>query len=89
MTTRTIERPRADKITELVKGWRNRWRAISDFPRASRREWIRAGQEYWGLGIFPSKDIAETEAHLSLQDELRVLGNNLVEYLGAFPIEVS
>jgi len=90
MTTRTIERPKVEKLTAPSKRWRNRWRAVTNIRETyagGRRH--KRGDEYWGLMVHPSKEIAEEFALKSICANVTDCGYAIKEYLGAFPVEAS
>lgn len=77
-----------ETVKEPAKRWNNRWRAseTSTYENGDRHA---EGDVFWSVrGPFVSKDIAESVAHRS-RDEQIAAGFLPDEYLGAFPVEVS
>lgn len=92
MTTRTIERPKVEKLTAPAKRWRNRYRVLESYLGQSISTGAlvtrRAGEEFWAPRTWPSKEIAEQKAH-ELVLMRSALSRGKTEYLGAFPVEAS
>ena len=85
MTTRTIGRPKAKKVTVPAKRWRNKF-------RLQRRGRDTAGNRYssglvWGNLVYPSKDVAETDAAKRVLDPYWAARG--IKHVGAFPVEAS
>lgn len=78
------ERP--EEITAPAKRWRNRWtcdHATCVTSRTSGRRVIReAGDEWWGVRVYPSKDAAETAAKIIEADNW-----GTTRHVGSFPVE--
>lgn len=76
-----------EALREPAKRWRNKWRALfaKQCPDCDAR--MRAGEIYLSCcWTHPTKDVAETRAAAELEQDIRLHGRPLDEYLGAFPV---
>lgn len=83
---------KTERATEPPKRWRNWW--IANYPSVRTLcdlcggsvPFIKAGDKY-ATHCFPhpSKDVAESEASRQIEDDIAEWGEQLDEYLGAFP----
>lgn len=78
----TTERPSTDKITEPAKRWRNWFRATERC--FCNGQIYSQGDKIPGRDTHPSRDLAETEAAVSLSRCIWAY-----EYLGAYPVEAA
>ncbi len=72
------------KAVEPAKRWRNKWFTENGAYGERTGNWHPPG-EYWGIFVFPSKDVAESRA-LAAIDRVGGMGRGS-KYLGAFPID--
>ena len=90
MATRTIERPKAEKITEPPKRWRNWWKCLSETGVCPvRGHAFREGEVFHGIAVYPTKEIAEERAREAADRRIAEHGFLSLEYLGAFPVEAT
>lgn len=80
---------KTERATEPPKRWRNWWRATMPLDCMDCGHEPAVGVPYGGCNcpsaVFPSRDIAETEAADDLNYQVAAWGHQLEEYLGAFP----
>lgn len=72
-----------EKVEKPAKAWRNKWQFFERTFCCEERRLLPPGI-HWSLGIYPSKDIAETVAEAAIVFNKR---NGVhFAYFGAFPV---
>lgn len=84
--TKTIERPKVEKLIEPAKRWRNRWRTVR-YVRFEIEGVLQPGKVFDSHWVWPSKEVAEQKAADSDHREIVRHGKTSCEYLGAHPVE--
>lgn len=80
MTTTTEERAE-ERINEPAKRWRNWW--------IDREDSGGCDEPYADCDVWPSKDVAESEAQRELLDDYCATGTCPSKWIGAFPEGVT
>lgn len=78
-----------ERILEPPKKWRNKFRVISDFIAIDMDNKVyKTGEIFWGLNIWPSKDIAETKHYEACERHKAddCVAQGCAEYLGAIDV---
>lgn len=78
--------PEREALTAPSKRWRNKWNILVHSMCARTGHAIPTGI-VWSPQVWPSKDLAETDAEECIAYDLEHHGFPLKEYLGAFSVE--
>lgn len=79
--TKVVEHTKRETLTKPPGKWRNWYRALRNFPSYADVGSKKAGEIYGGVGLWPTRDIAETKAHESHSSVTR----GWAAYVGAYP----
>lgn len=86
MTTHLELDRETEKLKELSKRWRNRWRAKFDVENLDTGARLPRGSEHWDAEVWPSREVAEEKAAREMADPEF---SDVWAYVGAFPVDAA